>query len=78
MKTPLLVLFLLAPLHLVAQSGEKSDCASTSPTTPAKSTAAPLALKSTAKPATFAPGTPSHAGKPRHTPAQRPPAYLFM
>jgi hypothetical protein len=83
MKTPLIALFLLAPLFPPALGSDKSDCPSSSSTLAEKTTAAPA----TAKPAT-SPATTTHApaattsapvdAKPRRTLDARRPAYLFM
>jgi hypothetical protein len=81
MKTPLLVLILLAPFHPVALGCDQSDCPSTTSVLANKATAAPVAAKSTATatatPATAPTATPP-AEKPRRAPGSRRPAYLFM
>ncbi|MBI5769704.1 MAG: hypothetical protein HZA93_18155 [Verrucomicrobia bacterium] len=77
MKTPLLVLLLLAPLSPVALGGDKSACPAAASLT-AKATEPRLAAKPADKPAPHAPAIAAPAEKPRRTPASRPPAHLFM
>jgi len=74
MKTSLLVILLLAPLHPVALGCDKP--ATTCIANPGQPTSAPIAAKSTPPGTTTAP--PAAPAPARRTSRSRLPAHLFM